>query len=1319
MSNSSINAQLFSSKTDYEAYLENEFKIIKQEWVSLAKINNGEGDVAKFFEACKTTNDLVSKLLLPTVLLALQNKEAISFADIFEEKRTNIKRYKQLKQQIKENQEVEQAVTRVMGFYEKQDGQERKHSKLQGKTKGFYQKIEQNTLEANTELKENQEKYDSLLWEKGLWEEKDESLVIANLAQQANQIFNTCQEKEKEYNFLAEEYKQLQQNEKELLYLRDKQERDIKLAKLQEAKERLQKQEEKEPDNVVREELAQVFAQLRWWCDQREETYKQEIILLKKKETRIEAELVGFREKIRQQEKNHQDLEKQQTIYTERIKHLREEQLRIAKDILANHQEQRVSEELTKWQQEIVDTQTKIAQQVKLRTDKEKEKLKWKEEIKSLQQELISLQLQLQKTRADIAQNQEAEKQLLVELRNLPLLRTVNEIYLEQNKIDGALITMEARRRKDLETARKEERRNARLADDYSEQDFFTLNPSLASFIDSCSLPVESGTVYAERLIKEGYYTREQVTKQFPFWPFCLVVQSADQAQIEKKLQGMAEDILTPVFVLSAMEARAAAEGDYPYSVIYPEFWQTVLEKESFVQWQEKIQQIARQSKLEREEKEFLLLEVKELFSKFTTFLNKFPQGELKTWLIEEKALEQRLFDLTNRLKEGERAEEEASSTYQRCEQNIRNLDLTTSILNDKIKQALEWERKEREAKRVETDLGQVIRDKEKIQEQLVLEQEIEQKYLGEKKHLQQQIAVQERELDRLQGKELYAQLREYPPLASRLAEFILDEKRKRLQESLWQIDRERGVLQNQIQEYELEVQNFAERLSGYNLVMEEQAVFPLDGRVKLENLRLAIEHLNPKINNAKEVVTEIKLEEAKISSRLTTKEEDYRKKFSRSPHSFEQPLSVVEEILQADKLRIQKELQIVENQINKLRGKKEKWEELKATMEKSNWTLQFLNDNISSEEMSPEETNSFPYQSHKIILELLGLLEKSRLRLDHLQREVEGARKDFEYFCQNKNFQNEKMRQNALNGIRQKHSYREMLEWEKNLRHTIQMANSLAETSMQAQHEDIKHFINQLHLHLVHICDEIAVIEKTTTVKIDDQYKTIYEIKTPTWEETKAKERIFEHLEWMTERLSSETYKNQDGLEDSQKIRKDIESGLSPLQLFNRICPEKNFSVGVRKVSNDKRISNYPVDWGTSNNWSGGEKWSKNMALFLGIQNYLAQKRHPLAKQIGRNRTVIVDNPFGQASSDHVLEPVFFIAEKLGFQILALTALAEGKFLRDYFPIIYSCRLRPLGGTAVMDKELRINQAFFQDNQPEVLKRLGQIKSIDLLAGT
>ncbi|MDP4085494.1 MAG: hypothetical protein Q8934_12900 [Bacillota bacterium] len=156
---------------------------------------------------------------------------------------------------------------------------------------------------------------------------------------------------------------------------------------------------------------------------------------------------------------------------------------------------------------------------------------------------------------------------------------------------------------------------------------------------------------------------------------------------------------------------------------------------------------------------------------------------------------------------------------------------------------------------------------------------------------------------------------------------------------------------------------------------------------------------------------------------------------------------------------------------------------------------------------------------------------------------------------------------------------------------------------------------------------------------------------------------------------------------------------------------------VTCRKVTNDNQVTTRSYSWEQTNVWSGGEKWSKNMTLFLGILNYVAEKQKHIEANMKRHRVVIMDNPFGKASSDHVLNPVFFIAEQLGFQIIALTAHAEGKFLRDYFPIIYSCRLRKAedSNKQIMTKVKQLHQAYFQDHEPQALERLGEVEQMEL----
>ena len=112
-----MTAAYFETNKDFHAYIEENFKIVASEWRNIARINGQEGGVDDFFEGCKTTNDLVEKLLLPTVEQGLVGGGSDEFAATFESKREHFKKYKQLENTIKESQKIKEEVTEYVQRY--------------------------------------------------------------------------------------------------------------------------------------------------------------------------------------------------------------------------------------------------------------------------------------------------------------------------------------------------------------------------------------------------------------------------------------------------------------------------------------------------------------------------------------------------------------------------------------------------------------------------------------------------------------------------------------------------------------------------------------------------------------------------------------------------------------------------------------------------------------------------------------------------------------------------------------------------------------------------------------------------------------------------------------------------------------------------------------------------------------------------------------------------------------------------------------------------------------------------------------------------
>jgi hypothetical protein len=87
----------------------------------------------------------------------------------------------------------------------------------------------------------------------------------------------------------------------------------------------------------------------------------------------------------------------------------------------------------------------------------------------------------------------------------------------------------------------------------------------------------------------------------------------------------------------------------------------------------------------------------------------------------------------------------------------------------------------------------------------------------------------------------------------------------------------------------------------------------------------------------------------------------------------------------------------------------------------------------------------------------------------------------------------------------------------------------------------------------------------------------------------------------------------------------------------------------------------------------------------------------------------VLADNPFGAASSPHVLNLIFQLAESNNIQMICLTALTEDTIF-TYFPVVYSLRLRPFMGKDYMTS--KIERGFYHiDPLEEELRRKRHIE--------
>uniref|UniRef100_UPI0020403C12 hypothetical protein n=1 Tax=Bacillus cytotoxicus TaxID=580165 RepID=UPI0020403C12 len=105
---------------------------------------------------------------------------------------------------------------------------------------------------------------------------------------------------------------------------------------------------------------------------------------------------------------------------------------------------------------------------------------------------------------------------------------------------------------------------------------------------------------------------------------------------------------------------------------------------------------------------------------------------------------------------------------------------------------------------------------------------------------------------------------------------------------------------------------------------------------------------------------------------------------------------------------------------------------------------------------------------------------------------------------------------------------------------------------------------------------------------------------------------------------------------------------------------------------------------WHKAAKWSGGEQYTSYMTMFMVLITHIRKKR--FAKE-NSWKFIIADNPFGKASSEHVVSPIIELANKSNIQLMCLTAIKE-EGLRKHFDVVTSNRYYHMGGKEILSKQ-------------------------------
>ena len=1317
----SIHAETFSTINTYRHFLEDQYHIISDEWDSIIKINSTEGGIEKFFDDCKKTNNLFDRLLIPTVESAIAGFDANTFPDTFDERRAGFKLYKELKSQIGEYESIEDELNQYVQQFQSLHDQQQQYLDQKSEAKAILRLAVETEMEQQKKIESTQTDFETFKLDERRHKRKKASYEIRK---------EEAEFEHEEEHFLME--KEKWDSAKEALSLNEKLYYSLQLAEQKEkadTQKQLKTQYEDTFDQLINteetadltEEIQQNRQEMKGYFDQAIESFQKEKQSLHFELNPITQQLTELEGQRKEQFVHMKKEEATKNQLEGKIDRIKDDMDRISQRLLSNPDQESIKQLLPLW----MERETKLDNEiVQLKTDDRS----LRDQIHQLNEKkeeadktILQHQRELDHVTSDLRLFDEEHDRVIKQLGQLRLNWShLQSVYLKQEQIQRQMAEKKIALEKERQELLVKERLAHRFVDDYGKQDVFFAEPfiaeRLADWSNQFSL-LETGTHYIESASK----TISELTSHYPFWSVTLITTSSDTQRLRQKISTLRNRLLFPINIIDTEEARQILNGEQKFThTVTPSHWSSNIDQDVFLSWKEEVKTHAELSKKEREhvEENIRLWDSDSMM--LQGFLERFSYEKYQQKDQVKKSAEELLRKATSlqqHYKKQMVIMEEKMVTQQR---RIQDLEQEKTGVSQQLEYAHDYLNLEKEYNHFQQkqhDLAVMLKGLERklsrIEKDLV-------HFSEEKNRMMDALATTERQIQSLLQDPVLKNLQNEKAIYTDKPRILLEEKNRQLELKQLQINQSLGEWQEKIKRAQDNIKNAENRmveLLNEHDSLDEMLRFPANGR---EQLRQALGQMQERKKNVAMTQSTYEKQANRYNEKKFLKNQLLSQYKDRFPNedviSFDQNLSSVKTVLIEEKQALIEKETFLQQTFKRLQNELDNTKEAIHHLEKFEEAHHFNGPSIKPDLLNEEKVYQFTYERQTLVRNTTNSLRSMKEVVEKHLGLVEKRKQSFRDFCR-QTMSDVKMRENLVQGIERKNKYDDVLAFQQNIRTKIDQILRYNEESIRNHDAQLEQFITHVQQHLSMITRELEIIPKKTKMKVEDQWKQIYQFSIPQWDEQEGKKRLRDHVEWILNQLENEKFFTDEGKENAVKVRKEIETWLNTTQLLRVVLNNQVMKISCRKVTNENQVTSRSYSWEQTNDWSGGEKWSKNMTLFLGILNYVAEKKKHVETSMKRHRTVILDNPFGKASSDHVLSPVFFIAEQLGFQIISLTAHAEGKFLRDYFPVIYSCRLRSAkdSNKKVMTKEKHLHHAFFQDHEPDALERLGDKQQMEL----
>ena len=194
-----------------------------------------------------------------------------------------------------------------------------------------------------------------------------------------------------------------------------------------------------------------------------------------------------------------------------------------------------------------------------------------------------------------------------------------------------------------------------------------------------------------------------------------------------------------------------------------------------------------------------------------------------------------------------------------------------------------------------------------------------------------------------------------------------------------------------------------------------------------------------------------------------------------------------------------------------------------------------------------------------------------------------------------------------------------------------------------------------------------IGKIDKNSSIKIRDRSIKMLRINQPDWEN-----ELYSYRTRLKDMIENLTISGINRLDNNDNIDELISISINTKNLYNTVVGINNVEIKLYKIEAEREV---PIKWAEVAKNSGGEGFLSAFVVLSSLLSFMRRDETDIFAEIEEGKVLLMDNPFAQTNSSHLLNPLMDIANKSNTQLVCFTGLG-GESIYNCFDNIYVLNL-------------------------------------------